>query len=57
MFHIFIGVEWNKNIRKKNKCKTEVRIVPVIRRGCRGRGPDRMIAGFATTYAISAYCH
>jgi hypothetical protein len=52
-------VEWNENIRKKNKCKTEVRIVPVIRRGCRGRGRgrDRMIAGFATTYAISAYYH
>ena len=54
-------MEWNENIRKKNKCKTEVRIVPVIRRGCRGRGRgrgrDHMIAGFVTTYAISAYHH
>jgi len=44
-----------EGILKKKKPKPQKQMVKKGGGGCRGR--DRMVVGFTTTYAISAYHH
>ena len=63
MFHIFFSNPKSKLAATVHssfslvciKCMYIIQLWPSKKRGCHGR--DRMLVGFTTTYAISAYHH